>query len=36
MDLYKAYDFLVVQFEAYGIDKTDLKLIHNYFSNLKQ
>ena len=36
MDFYKAYDFLAVKFEAYEFDKTCLKLIHSYFSNLKQ
>ena len=37
MDLVKAYDLprdlLVVKFETCGIDKTGLKLIHNYLSN---
>ena len=41
MDLSKAYDCLphdplVAKFEAYGIDKTGLNLIHNYLSNCKQ
>ena len=41
MDLSKAYDcfphdLLVAKFEAYGIDKTDLNLRHNYLSNRKQ
>ena len=41
MDLSKAYDclphdLLVAKFEAYGIGKTDLNLIHNYLSNRKQ
>ena len=41
MDLPKAYDclphdLLVAKFEAYGIDKTGLNLIHNYLSNRKQ
>ena len=41
MDLSKAYDCLlhnlhVAKFEAYGIDKTVLNLIHNYLSNRKQ
>ena len=41
MDLSKAYDclphdLLVAKFEAYGIDKTGLSLIHNYLSNRKQ
>ena len=41
MDLFKAYDclphdLLVAKFEAYGIDKTGLNLIHNYLSNRKQ
>ena len=41
MDLSKAYDCLrhdlfVAKFEAYGIDKTGLNLIHNYLSNHKQ
>ena len=41
MDLYKIYDFLpqdplVAKFEAYGIDKTGLSLMHNYLSNCKQ
>ena len=41
MDLSKAYDYLlhnlhVAKFEAYGIDKTVLNLIHNYLSNRKQ
>ena len=41
MDLSKAYDclphdLLVAKFEAYGIDKTGLNLIHNYLSNRKQ
>ena len=35
MDLSKVYDCLphdlpVAQFEAYGIDKNELNLIHNY------
>ena len=35
MDLSKAYDFLThdllfAKFEAYGIDKTGLNLIHSY------
>ena len=38
MDLSKAYDCsphdpLVVKFEAYGIEKTGLNLIHDYLSN---
>ena len=41
MDLSKAYDCLphdlfVAKFEAYGIDKTGLNLIHSYLSNRKQ
>ena len=41
MDLSKTYDclphdLLVAKFEAYGIDKTGLNLIHNYLSNRKQ
>ena len=41
MDLSKAYDSLphdlvVAQFEAYGIDKNGLNLIHNYLINRKQ
>ena len=41
MDLSKAYDslsrdLLVVKFEAYGIDKNGLNLIHNYLTNRKQ
>ena len=41
MDLSKAYDCLprdlfVSKFEAYGIDKTGLNLIHNNLSNRKQ
>ena len=41
MDLSKAYDclphdLLVAKFEAYGIDKTGLNLIHDYLSNRKQ
>ena len=41
MDLYKIYDFLpqdplVAKFEAYGIDKTGLRLTHNCLSNGKQ
>ena len=41
MDLSKAYDcfphdLLVAKFEAYGIGKTGLNLIHNYLSNRKQ
>ena len=41
MDLYKIYDFLpqdplLAKFEAYGIDKTGLRLTHNYLSNCKQ
>ena len=40
MDLFKAYDclphdLLLAKFEAYGIDKTGLNLIHNYLSNCK-
>ena len=38
LDLSKAYDclphdLLIAKFEAYGIDKTGLNLIHNYLSN---
>ena len=41
MDLSKAYDclphdLLVGKFEAYGIYKTGLNLIHNYLSKRKQ
>ena len=41
MDLSKAcdcfpHDLLVAKFEAYGIGKTGLNLIHNYLSNRKQ
>ena len=41
MDLSKAndclsHDLFVSKFEAYGIDKTGLNLIHNYLSNRKQ
>ena len=41
MDLSKAYDtllhdLLVPKFEAYGIDKNGLNLIHNYLTNCKQ
>ena len=41
MDLSKAYDclphdLLVAKFEAHGIDKTGLHLLHNYLSNRKQ
>ena len=41
MDLSKAYDclprgLLVAKFEAYGIDKTGLNLIHNYLLNREQ
>ena len=41
MDLSKAYDslphhLLVTKFEAYGIDKNGLKLIHNYLTIRKQ
>ena len=41
MGLSKAYDclphhLLLANFEAYGIDKTGLNLIHNYLSNRKQ
>ena len=41
MDLSKAYDclphdLLVAKFEAYGMYKTGLNLIHNYLSNRKQ
>ena len=41
MDLSKAYntlshDLLVAKFEAYGIDKNGLNLIHNYLTNRKQ
>ena len=41
MDLSKAYDslphdFLVAKFEAYGIDKNGLNLIHNYLTNREQ
>ena len=40
MDLSKVYDclphdLLVAKFEAYGINKTGLNLIHNYLSNCK-
>ena len=40
MDLFKAYDclphdLLVSKFEANGIDKTGLNLMHNYLSNRK-
>ena len=40
MDLSKAYDtlphdLLVAKFEAYGIDKNGLNLIHNYLTNRK-
>ena len=30
------HDLLVVEFEDFGIDTTDLNLIHNYLSNRKQ
>ena len=41
MDLSKAYDslphdILVAKFEANGIDKNGLNLIHNYLTNRKQ
>ena len=41
MDLSKVYDclphdLLVAKFEAYGIDKNGLNLIHNYLTNRKQ
>ena len=41
MDFSKAYDtlphdLLVAKFEAYGIDKNGLNLIHNYLTNRKQ
>ena len=41
MDLSKAYDclphdLLVAKFEAHGIDKTGLHVLHNYLSNRKQ
>ena len=41
MDLSKAYDtlphdLLVAKFEAYGIDKNGLNLIHNYLTNRNQ
>ena len=41
MDLSKAYDslphdLLVAKFEAYGIDKNGLNLIHNYLTNRKK
>ena len=41
MDLSKAYDslphdLLVAKFEAYGIDKNGLNMIHNYLTNRKQ
>ena len=41
MDLSKVYDslphdFLVAKFEAYGIDKNGINLIHNYLTNRKQ
>ena len=41
MYLSKAYDclphdLLAAKFEAYGIDKTGLSLIHDYLSNSKQ
>ena len=41
MDLSEAYDslphdLLVAKFEAYGIDKNGLNLIHNYLTNGKQ
>ena len=40
MDFSKAYDslphdFLAAKFEAYGIDKNGLNLIHNYLTNRK-
>ena len=41
MNLFKAYDSLThdhleTKFEAYGIDKNGLNLIHNYLTNRKQ
>ena len=41
MNLFKAYDsltheHLVTKFEAYGIDKNGLNLIHNYLTNRKK
>ena len=41
MDLPKAYDclphdILIAKFEALGINKTGLNLIHNYLLNRKQ
>ena len=41
MDLSKAYDplpqdLLVAKFEAYGIDKNGLNLVHEYLKNCKQ
>ena len=41
MDLSKAYDslpqdLLVAKFEAYGIDKNGLNLVHEYLTNCKQ
>ena len=30
------HDLLVARFEAYGIDKTGLNLMHSYLSNRKQ
>ena len=41
MDLSKAYDslpqdLLVAKFEAYGIDKNGLNLVHEYLINCKQ
>ena len=41
MDLSKSYnslphDLLVAKFEAHGIDKKGLNLIHNYLKNRKQ